>query len=461
MEFDIIIIGGGPAGYTAAIAAAKKNMKVALVEKDSLGGTCLNRGCIPTKAILHTAKLYWQLKHHQQKGINYQDLSYGSQQAYINKDEIVSRLLKGIKQLLDANKITIYHDEATLASEHEILLINNDQLLKGEYIIIATGTNIVRLPFINEKLKHIYTSDDLLKTPIKEKQVTIIGGGVVGCELATYLYQTDHDVSIIELTPSLLPGVDRELSQSLQMNLRKNGVNIITNARVSSCANNDDALVITYQKDEQTLIHHTEAIICAVGRSANTATLNLEKLNIVTDRNFIKVDQNYQTNIKSIYAIGDVNGKQQLAHVAAAQALDCIAYITNEPQRFSDKTIPYGIYTNPEIAYVGLSEEQLKLKQQPYQSSKFIMTNNGRHLIACDDRSFVKVIFVDDVIVGAQLFMENATEYAAFLATAIDNKLTYQQLSASIYPHPTISEGLKEAIENIHGEAIHIAPIKR
>ncbi len=461
MDYDVLIIGGGPAGYTAAIAAAKQQLKVALIEKDKLGGTCLNSGCIPTKALLHSAKTYQKFLNSKEEGLNFTDLRFDPYVAYQRKDQIVEKLVNGIDQLFKANKIDLFHDHATLVDDHHVRLIQQDRLISADKIIIATGARPILLPIVGSELNNVFTSDGFLESPLLMKEIVIVGGGVIGCELATYFYQLGHQVTIIELANRILSTIERELASNYQMILKKNKVNIITDAKLHQISQDQKRLVCTYTQNDEEKQLSAEAIIFSIGRKPNTEDLNLEKLQITTERGYIKVNEYYQTNIPNIYAIGDVNGGVQLAHVAASQGIDCIMHIVDKPLHYQGKSVPYCIYTNPEIAYVGLSEEKAKELKFDYQVSKFITSSNGRYLIENNDRGFVKVIFVDDVIKGASLFMDQATEYIVYFANAIDNKLTYKQLTEVIFPHPTVSESIKEALENIHDQATHVAPLKR
>ena len=461
MNYDVLVIGGGPAGYTAAIQAAKENLKVAMIEKDELGGTCLNRGCIPTKALLHVANTYDELKHSNDMGLEFNEPSIDQDKVYQYKNEIVAKLVSGIDSLIKANKIALFHDTASFIDDHTIKLALSNEMISAKNIIIATGARPIRLPLPGMDLSCVYTSDDILSKPIKEKTIVIIGGGVIGCELATFYHQSGCEVTIIELQSRILSTIDRELAQNLNMAFKKKGINIITNAQVKAIDMRDGQAICHYQKDDQDNELICNAIILSIGRKPNSDQLDLEKINIITERGYIKVNANYQTSVENIYAIGDINGGIQLAHVAAAQAIDCIKHIIDKPAPYLNSTVPYCIYTKPEIAYLGITEDEAKSQNISYQASKFIMSNNGKYLIESNERGFIKVIFENDVIIGAQLFMDKATEFAAYFATAIDNKLTYQQLTKIIFPHPTMSEGIKETIENIHQQSIHIAPIKR
>ncbi len=255
MDYDVLIIGGGPAGYTAAIQSAKQQLKVALIEKDKLGGTCLNKGCIPTKALLHSAKIYQKFLNSKDEGLNFTDLSFDPYVAYQRKDQIVEKLVNGIDQLIKANKIDLFHDQATLVDDHNVRLIQQDRLISADKIIIATGARPVLLPIVGSELNNVFTSDGFLASPLLMKEILIVGGGVIGCELATYFYQLGHQVTIIELANRILSTIERELASNLQMILKKNKVNIITDAKLHQISQDQKRLVCTYtQNDEDPIL---------------------------------------------------------------------------------------------------------------------------------------------------------------------------------------------------------------
>lgn len=460
MHYDLIVIGGGPAGYTAAISAAQHQFKTALIEHDRLGGTCLNRGCIPTKALLHAAAVYREITQSAKLGIQVSEPTIDLVQTYAYKDQIVDQLVSGIQTLITAHHIDYYQQTASFVDEHTLRLKTNQEILDADHIIIATGSRPIRLSLPGMDLPGVYTSDELLRSPVDQPRIIIIGGGVIGCELADFYSSINRQVTIIELQKRLLSTADRELAQNLTMTLRKKGVTIITEAQLLAVTKDQDALVCHYRHDQTEQCLTGDAVILSIGRRANTEQLALEKAGITTERGYIPVDGQQRTVQEHILALGDVNGGVQLAHAASAQAVACIQRLAGKPVH-PYRTLPYCIYTNPEIAYAGLSEEEAKERYGTCQTSKFSLTANGKYLIEAPDRGSIKLIFHDDVIIGAQLFMERATEFIAYLITAIDNQLTYRQLTGIVFPHPTVSEAFKETMENIHHEAIHIMPLKR
>jgi dihydrolipoamide dehydrogenase len=455
MIYDVVIIGGGPGGYTAAIRASQKGLKTALIEKAKLGGTCLNLGCIPTKSLLNASKLYYKMKHSNELGIEASGLSYNLSTIYEGKNQIVEKLVTGIQHLIDGNQIDFFHAHASFLNEHQIELQDTKEIIEGKQIIIATGSKPRMFPFAGNDLANVYTSDDVMRSPIDAKQICIVGGGVIGVELADFYSDLGCAITIIESEKQILPTLDRELSLSLAAYLKKKGVTILTNTRFIDNVQ-EESYMIHYQVNDE--IHHleNEALIIAVGREANTKGLALEKANIQTNHGFITVNHNYQTNIPHIYAIGDASGAIQLAHVASFQGKNCISYILNEGFIAEEPIVPYCIYTGIEIAYVGMSEQSAKENGITTKTHKILMNTNGKHLIETEERAFLKLLVdEEDHILGAQLFCKQATELVSYFTLAIQKNLSVAELKDVIFPHPTISEVIGESFEMVLGEAIH------
>ena len=455
MIYDVIVIGGGPGGYTAAIRASQKGLKTALVEKNSLGGTCLNLGCIPTKCLLNSSKLYYKMKHSDTLGIQVDNLQYNLIDIYSKKNQVVDKLVEGIQQLVKGNQITFYQDQASFLNDHRLILQQSQEIIEGKHIIIATGSKPRLFPFEGNQLPNVYTSDDVMKNPIMGKRICIVGGGVIGVELADFYSDLDCEVTIIESEKQILPTLDRELSLSVAAYLKKKGVTILTNTRFVDNSK-EDSYIVHYQSAETLVSLENDALIIAVGREANTESLNLEQIDIITNKGFITVNQTFQTNIPHIYAIGDVSGAIQLAHVASQQGKTCISHIIEETVNEHEALVPYCIYTGIEIAYVGLSELDAKEKNIPVKSYKILMNTSGKHLIETEERAFIKILVnEEDEIVGAQLFCKQATELVSYFTMAIQMKLNIEELKEIIFPHPTISEVIGEAFEMVLEEAIH------
>ena len=455
MIYDLIVIGGGPGGYTAAIRASQKGLKTALIEKGNVGGTCLNLGCIPTKCLLNASKLYYKMKHSDNLGITADSLHYDLSTIYERKNQVVEKLVGGIQHLIKENQIDFYQDHASFLNEHQLELRETKEVIEGKHIIIATGSKPRLFPFEGRELPNVYTSDDIMKNPLDANRICIVGGGVIGVELADFYSDLGCAVTIIESERQILPTLDRELSLSLATYLKKKGVTILTGTRFIDNVK-EEHYIVHYQTNDEIQSLENDALIIAVGRGANTQSLNLEKVNITTNNDFVSVNQNYQTNYPHIYAIGDVSGAIQLAHVASFQGKNCISHILNEGFIEKEPIVPYCIYTGIEIAYVGMSEQNAKEKDIQAKTYKILMNTNGKHLIETEERSFIKVL-VDEKehIIGAQLFCKQATELVSYFTIAIQNNLSVEELKDIIFPHPTISEVMGETFEMVLGEAIH------
>lgn len=441
MKFDLIVIGGGPAGYTGAIRASKYGMSVALVEKDSLGGTCLNRGCIPTKALLHSSGLYASKGDWDKFGVCAESVRYDEAQAYARKDEIVATLRGGIASLIKTGKITYYVGEGSLISAHKVKV--NDEIIESDYVLIASGSKPVRIPISGAEFA--LTSDEALQSPIGGESVVIIGGGVIGVELATYFRDTDRAVAIIEETDKILPTINKDITSRLAQGLKRSGVKIFTSATVVSMTKN--SVTYTVNGEEKNLT--CDAVIMAVGRRANADCTALESLGIRTNGRYITVDENGQTSLSGVYAAGDVTGGIQLAHFAAASAVKAVAHMCGKPDSTDLTVIPSCVYTRPEIATVGNPEGAVK-------SSKFLLGANGKTLINGSNVGFIK-LYCDDkgVVLAAELFGDCVTELLGEVALAVRNKLTAEQIAGTVHAHPTVYESVAEAAEDIFGLATH------
>ncbi len=453
----LIIIGGGPAGYTAAIEAARAHAEVFLIEQDKVGGTCLQRGCIPTKALLEDAHILKAAA----ALLDTTQLNYSAVRLFEKKDRLVAQLTQGIEDLLNAHKITLIHDQAVFVNHSTIHLNQLNLDIEADEIIIATGSETRCIPLDCDEPAKCWSSDDVLSNPLEPgKNLLIIGGGVIGVELASMLAQLGHTVTISEKETRILPTVERELAQSLSMDLKKMGIRILTRNEVGTIRfhnNSADVQVIKTKTDIETF----DQVIIAVGRKAVTEKLGLDKIGVATNHGFIQVDSHFMTSVPLIYAIGDVNGSAQLAHVAASQAKQLIAFLFEAIQP-KPILIPYGIYTPIQIAYAGLNEEEVKAKQIPYQVSKFLMSAMAKQKIKADARSFIKIITDEShYILGVSLYCSDATELLSFFVLMMENQLKVEDAQDLVFPHPTLSEAIGEVLVNLNGKAIHTLPKAR
>ena len=467
-EYQLIVIGAGPGGYEAAIRAAQLGLTTALIERREVGGTCLNRGCIPTKAMLHSAQLYREAANFELFGLHTENTSFDWAKVHQRKNDVVVKLGTGIEQLIKANKIDFFNNFASILGKNDVQL-DQGEVIRGENILIATGSVPARPPIPGLDLPNVVTSDELLDDPhftqtdSLAKEILIIGGGVIGVEFASVFSSFGCHVTIVEAMERILPTMDREISQSLNMVLKKRGVSIHTGAMVEKLEQDENGLVCHFTEKGKAQAVPAQQVLVAIGRRPNTQGLFAEGFEVACERGRIVTDENFRTSVDSIYAIGDVTSKIQLAHMASAQGICAVHTIAGQKPPIDLRYVPGCIYTDPEIASVGITEDEAKQQGIPVKKGKFLMTGNGRSLIDEQERGFIKVLAHQetDVILGAQLMCSRATDIVAELATAIVNGLTCAQLAGVIRPHPTFCEGVTEAVEDVHAMAIHLAPKKR
>ena len=467
-EYQLIVIGAGPGGYEAAIRAAQLGLTTALIERRDVGGTCLNRGCIPTKAMLHSAQLYREAANFELFGLHTENTSFDWAKVHQRKNDVVVKLRTGIEQLIKANKIDFFNNSASILGKNDVQL-DQGEVIRGENILIATGSVPARPPIPGLDLPNVVTSDELLDDPhftqadSLAKEILIIGGGVIGVEFASVFSSFGCHVTIVEAMERILPTMDREISQSLNMVLKKRGVSIHTGAMVEELEQDENGLVCHFTEKGKAQAVPAQQVLVAIGRRPNTQGLFAEGFEVACERGRIVTDENFRTSVDSIYAIGDVTSKIQLAHMASAQGICAVHTIAGQKPPIDLRYVPGCIYTDPEIASVGITEDEAKQQGIPVKKGKFLMTGNGRSLIDEQERGFIKVLAHQetDVILGAQLMCSRATDIVAELATAIVNGLTCAQLAGVIRPHPTFCEGVTEAVEDVHAMAIHLAPKKR
>ena len=442
MRYDVMIIGGGPGGYTAANKAARNGLKTVLFEKNKIGGTCLNRGCIPMKSLIQSAHVYKDAKDGELFGVSAQNVSLNYDRVKERRDEVVTQLRTGVEKSLKANKVDVINGEAKIIEKDKVSC--NGEVYEGDHIVIAAGS-IPAIPPIEGK-EYAITSDDVLEKDHQLKSsIIIIGGGVIGCEIADALNAYGVNVTIIEMADRLLPTLDKELGTRLNMFFKKKGITAICSAAVKKISE-DHSVTFTDKKGEEQVLQADEVLI-ATGRRADIASLAEESLGLEINRGVVS-DENGKTNIDNIYVIGDArSGNIQLAHVAEAQGENIIDLILGKDPEIDMSVIPSGIYTEPEIASVGVGEDQLKEKGIEYQSKKFLTGANGKCLIENSESGFVKILIADDVIVGGSIITPHATELIGELAIAVQKKMSPDQFVKVVHPHPTISEMIWDVVK--------------
>lgn len=455
-QYEVAVLGGGPGGYVAAIASAQLGMKTVLIEKDALGGTCLNRGCIPTKALLHSAELYRQTKEAAEYGVFAEKVTFDYSKVAAKKDAVVSRLVRGIEGLVRGNKVTLVRGEGVFKDAHTIEVLGKEaQNITFDKAIIATGSYPSRIPIPGTDLPGVMDSDGFLAMTELPKSAVMIGGGVIGLEFASVLKDFGSDVSVIEMMPEILPGTDKEIAAGMRSILEKKGIRFYLNAKVSKIA---QGLTVHFEQNGKQLTEKGEIAVLSTGRRPLSQNVGFEALGLNMERGFITVDDYCCTNVPNIYAIGDVNGKKMLAHAASEQGMVAARNCKEGNHHKADFTlIPACVYTTPEIACIGLDEEAAKKAGYNVKVGKFSSTGNGKSLIVGEQEGFVKIVSDETTgeILGMQLFCDRATDMIGEGLAAIKLESTVSEIAEAVHPHPTVNEMIMEAAHTILGECAH------
>ncbi|MBR0135100.1 MAG: dihydrolipoyl dehydrogenase [Clostridia bacterium] len=463
-NYDIIVLGGGPGGYECAIRCAQYGKKTALIEARELGGTCLNRGCIPTKALLHGAEVFETAKNASACGVNTGEISFDFSKLAEYKDGVVSKLRSGIASLEKAHGVKVIKGFGRIVDEHTVSVSSegNEETFTFDKLILATGSAPARPPIPGIDGQNVVTSDDILSMTELPESFVIIGGGVIGIEFATLFASLGKPVTVIEMMPSILPGVDADIVKLLSRVLKKKKVSVINNAKVTAI-DGGDIVTVHYELNGEAKTAEGACCVVSVGRRAMTADIGLDRVGIEMNRAFVVVDEHMRTNIPNIYAIGDITGKIQLAHVATAQGFIAAANACEVGEEKMDYGIvPSCIYTSPEIAFVGLSEDKCKAQEIEYKLGSFNVAGNGRAMIMGDAMGTVKLIAAPDgKLLGAQIMAPRATDMIAELAAVLKLGGSVEDVSKTIHPHPTVCESICEAAHDFEGLCCHALPKRK
>lgn len=458
----ILIIGGGPGGYVAGIRAAQQGAEVKLIEADTIGGTCLNIGCIPTKSLLHSAELYRDIKNSEMYGIEVGDVEVNWDKVQDFKEQIVQQLTGGVSGLLRGNGAEIIDGRASFIDKRTVEVEKSDgskEILEADNIIIATGSSTV-MPKIEgaDTCPAVIDSTDALSLEEIPESLVVIGGGVIGVELATVYNNLGTKVIILEALDKILPLMDGEIAAGLKESLIEDGIDIHTNAFVQAVRSDNGKGVVEVDLDGEKVSFTGEKVLIAVGRKPNTEGLNLENAGVRSERGAVKVNPYMETNVRGIYAIGDCTGEIMLAHLASVQGEIAAENILGASRIFDNKTNPSCVYTVPECAGVGMTEEEVKEKNIPYYIGHFPMIGNGKALIESGGQGFVKLIFAEkyDELLGAHMIGPRSTELIMELALALNLEATADEIISTIHGHPTISESIREAALKGIGKPIYI-----
>ncbi len=464
-KYDIIVIGAGPGGYVAAVRAAKEGLRTAIVEEKRVGGTCLNRGCIPAKAMIHAASLYREMKEGERFGITASEISFDYGRILSYKEETTDKLCQGVEQLLKANGVEMLFGKGILEEGRRVRVVSEtkEAVYEAEHVILAAGSKPLTLPIPGFLLPGVLTSDELFRLERLPQSLVIVGGGVISVEFASVFADLGCKVTIIEALSRLIPNMDKEISQNLKMILKKRGVDVHTSAAVQRVEQEGELYTCIFNEKEKEIRVSAQYVLCAAGRCPNTEGLFGEGVKPEMERGYVVTDERFATSIDGVYAIGDLVKGMQLAHLASAQGAYVAGIIAGKKPYAELDAVPGCVYTNPEIASVGLTEDEAKGKGLGVKTGKFIMSANGKSLITKEERGFIKVVIENetDVILGAQMMCARATDMIGEFVTAVANKMTAGQLMKGMRAHPTYNEGVLEALEDVFGEAVHVMPKKR
>ncbi len=450
-EFDVIVIGGGPAGYNSAEYAAHHGKSVLLVEKKNLGGTCLNAGCIPTKTFLYASKMYhYASGAGEAYGVTAKDVTLDHETVVKKKNEVVKTLVQGVAGGLRRGKVKVVTGTAKVSREGEKLIVSaGEESFAGKDILIASGSAPAIPPIegVKEELERgtVVTSDEILDMTEIPAKLLIVGGGVTGFEMAAYFQEAGSKVTVIEMMDKVLGANDREVSALLQQELEKKGVTFYLSSGVTKVSKG----VVTFTRDGRIDVAAYDKALMCVGRRPNSNVEGLAELGVQIERGAIVTDEHLCTNVPHVYAIGDVNGKAMLAHVGYREGEVAVNHILGKEDRMSYDAICGVVYTSPEAAFVGMSEEQAKGAGISYTVKKASINFSGRHVAENGMSSGICKILIDkerDVIIGAAIMSSYASEYIYSLALMIENRIPVESIKRTIFPHPTVCEVVREAL---------------
>jgi len=467
MAYDVLVIGSGPGGYVAAIRASQLGFKTAIIEKESLGGICLNWGCIPTKALLKSAQVMEYIKHAKDYGIDASGTS--NFEAVIKRSRgVADKMSKGVQFLMKKNKIDVIMGFGKLKGKGQVEVTkadNTKQTVEAKHIIIATGGRSRELPNLKQDGKKVIGYREAMVLPQQPKSMIVVGSGAIGVEFAYFYNAMGTKVTIVEFLPRVVPVEDDDISKELEKQYKKNGIDIMVNASVESVDTSGNGVKATVKTATGNITLEADVVLSAVGVSANIEGIGLEESGVKTDKGRITVDKYYQTNVPGVYAIGDCVPGQALAHVASKEGIICVEAIgynekkyNHQPEALDYGNVPGCTYCTPEIASVGFTEKAAKEAGYEIKVGKFPLSASGKASAAGATEGFVKVIFDAKYgeWLGTHMIGYNVTEIIAQTVTARKLETTYHEVLNSIHPHPTISESVKDAIEVAYGEAIHL-----
>lgn len=446
-RYDLIVIGAGPGGYVAAERAGAKGKKAVLIEKEHLGGVCLNRGCIPSKTLLYSAKLFTQAQHSQAYGVHVENPRFDLGQAMARKQKTIEALRRGVAFQMKRHHVEVVQGEARLIDRRTVQV--NGALYQADNIIVATGSSPIQPPIPGANQAHVLTSDQILEINSLPESLVVIGGGVIGCEFASFFSSVGVKVSVIEMLPEILPMIDAELAGMLRKSMKE--VNFHIGCKVEAIG----AENVTYHKAGETHTLAAETVLMSIGRTPNVEGLGLEDVGVDFDRRGIKVNDKLQTNIPGIYAIGDVNTKSMLAHAASRMGEVAVNTMFGQPDVMRYQAIPWVVYTMPEIAAVGMTETQAAAQGIRTKTASLPMSVNGRFLAENEGKRGLCKVVVNaqtQALLGVHILGAAASEIIYGAAAMIEDEFRVQDIKEVIFPHPTVSEIFKDTLFEIPTE---------
>jgi dihydrolipoamide dehydrogenase len=463
MDFDLIVIGSGPGGYVAAIRASQLGMKVGVVEKENIGGVCLNWGCIPTKSLLKSAQAYEYALHAESYGVTISgEVKPNFEKMVLRSRDVADGMSKGVQYLFKKNKIEIINGLGKLKSASEVEVTNIEgekKIISAKHIILATGARSKELPNLKQDGKKIIGYRQAMTLSQQPKSMVVVGSGAIGSEFANFYHSIGTEVTLVEFLPNLVPNEDEEVSKALERSFKKAKMKILLGSSVEKVDTSGKLCKVTIKTPKGEEVHEAEVVLSAVGVTPNIEGIGLEEVGVIIEKGKVKVDDFYRTNIAGVYAIGDIVGGPALAHVASAEGICCVEKIAGlNPDPIDYGNIPGCTYTNPEISSVGLTEAKAIAAGHEVKVGKFPFTASGKASAAGQKDGFVKLVFDAKYgeLLGAHLIGGNVTEMIAELVVARKLEITGHELLKTIHPHPTMSEAIMEAAAAAYGEVIHL-----
>ncbi len=456
-DVHVVVIGGGPGGYPAAIRVAQLGGKVTIIEKDEFGGTCLNRGCIPTKALLQSAGMYHDAKASETFGIKTSGIEIDFPAVMARKNTVVKQLVGGLGGILKSHGMTIVKGTGQIIDANTVKVAESGEEIKCDKIIIATGSVPSKVPI--DGIDNCITSDEALNLEALPKSILIIGGGVIGMEFAQIMNRMDVEVTVVEMMPQILPTEDAEIAKNFAGMAQKSGIEIHTNTSVSKIEAKGKKKVVTFGDKTK----EVEMVLVAVGRAPYTEGLGLDKAGVAMEKGFVKVNECLETGVKGIYAIGDAIGNYMLAHVATAEGETAAVNVLGQQKRMDYRSVPRGVYTTPEVASVGMTEQEAKDKYGEVEIGRFPFVGCGKALVINETEGLVKIIADKKYgeVLGVAILGPHATDLINEAALAIQMEATFEEMAHTIHAHPTIAESIMEAALDVDAKAIHMPKKKK